>query len=1111
VTGDIKQWLEGLGLGQYARAFAENDINIRVLPHLSDDDLKELGLTLGHRRTLQIALKEQEEAKQPIAPPADEETVHAGVAHEAERRQITVVFSDLVGSTELSAKLDPEDMREVLRAYQQACSKVIDRYEGYVAKFMGDGLYAYFGYPTAHEDDAERAITAGLGIVEAVAKVGRDLAVRIGIATSNVAVGDLIGEGASEEANVVGEAPNLAARLQGVAEPNSVVIGEATHTLAGGMFETQDLGVQDLKGFSNSMRAWAVLHARATESRFQATRGEHLTELVGREEELEMLRRRWQQAKEGEGQVVLVSGEPGIGKSRLVHAFRASISDEPTHIRLLQCSQHHNNSAMFPFLEPALSAIGITTGAANETKLDKLDAWIRAADQDPNELAPIFGSFLNIDTTVRYPPIDLPPQLQKTKLFDAFSQRLLRVSKNQGLVFVVEDAHWIDPSTVELLSMHIEQAQEQPNVMIIVTYRPEFDAPWVGQPHATLLALNRLSRRECATLVTNVNGAKSLRPELIDQISERTDGIPLFVEELTKVVLETSGKDSNVTTLNVPATLHDSLVARLDALGTTRELAQVAACIGRSFSSWLLAAVQEIPEGDLDDALGPLIESGLVYPDRQRDGSGYTFKHVMVQQAAYAGLLRTTRRKIHDRIAATLIEQYDHNQNADLIGIAQHLLAANDIGRALLWFLRAAEHAKNVGSIRESLEIINRAFDLLEKFDGTKEERNRAELELLVAKLPVITAMEGYASEEINQISSRALELAIALGDRTRESTILYQIATVHEVRGEFSQTQATLARRNQIIEEPSHPAPVVENGELMACSTFYEGRFDTSIEHAKQALEYADPEKPSVLGTTLAEEPTIACLFWMAKALLLQGWIDQSRVRHQAAFDCASRSPHWYAQSQAEIDAALLCAFQRDFGAALNYAELAIESSAQVGLAYREAVARLIVEWAHAVGEGVPPNTEQMNKSLSVFRNVGAMIGYPFYLSLVAEAQATVANFEHSEKLIQEALEISGRSRGFFYESELYRLKGELKLHNSGEKEISHVEKLFHKAIDVAHAQGARLLGLRSANTVARLWIDGRQRNEARDLLAPAYNWFTEGFDAADLKEAKALLDELR
>lgn len=1105
MADSIAQWLDGLGLGQYAQAFAENDIEFANLSRLTEDDLKELGMSIGHRRSFQAAVENLSTAESPAvggAPTAAATEQRTG----AQRRQLTVLFCDLVGSTERATSLDPEEMRDLLLTYQQACSTVIARYDGFVAKFMGDGVYAYFGYPTAHEDDAERAIASALDIVKSVTALEKDLAVRIGVATGHVAVGDLIGEGASEEANVVGEAPNLAARLQAIATPNGVVIAEATQRLAGGMFECEDLGRHGLKGFADPVRAWRVAGARATESRFQATRSNRLTALIGRDEELRCLRQRWQQAKDGEGQVVLISGEPGIGKSRLVHSFRDSIAGEKTHVRLLQCSPLHSSSALYPFLEPVLSATGITTEMSNEVKLDRLEAWIAAGGQDPVTLAPVFGPFLNIDTLTRYAPLDAPPHIQKERLYEAFSRRLRRMAETQGLVFVIEDAHWVDPSTLELLSMQIDEAEGLANVMIVVTYRPEFDAPWVGRSHTTLIALKRLSRLQCETLVADISADADLKPELVDRISQRTDGVPLFVEELTRAVLESTEKNHPGASVDVPATLQDSLAARLDRLGPARALAELAACIGRSFSSATLAAVCEVTVAGLDDRLAPLLESGLVYPERQRDGAGYAFKHALVQQVAYGGLLKSPRQAYHSRIASVLIAEFDRDQNADLLGIAHHLQAAGDTANALVWFLRAADQAREAGSVRESLSILESASELLNDIEG--KERDRAELELLVAQLPATIAIEGYSSQTINRISARALELATRLGDREQESAILYQIATMHEVRGEFSETQATLARRDLLLNGQVQPEPVIETGELMACSTFYEGRFDTSIEHARQALKFSDPEQPSVLGNTLAEEPTIACLFWIAKSLLLKGQVDEARKRHQEAFDCARRSPHWYAQSQAEIDAALLCVFQHDFIAARGFAERAAEASAQVGLAYREAVARLIIEWSGAVGDDEKPDVGQMTKSLAVFRDVGAMIGYSFYLALVAESYMPLGDPERSAVLINEALELSARSRGFFFESELYRLKGALLLQGGGQKAAGDAEALFHTALNIADSQGAQLFKLRSANAMASLWLEQGEQKKARDQLLPIYGCFTEGFDTADLTEARALLE---
>ena len=457
MANEIAQWLEGLGLGQYAQTFADNDVDFEVLPDLTDDELRELGLSLGHRKKLLRAVESRNE--QSVAPDTTTtRPTHETPSREAERRQLTVLFCDLVGSTALSSRLDPEDMRDVLGAYQNACAGVIARYDGFVAKFMGDGVYAYFGYPRAHEDDAERAINAGLGIVEAVGALDHDLQVRIGVATGTVAVGDIVGEGASEEANVVGEAPNLAARLQEIAAPDTVVIGEATRALVGELFETEDLGARDLKGFAVPVSAWAVLRAHQSKTRFEATRGANLSRMVGREEEMVALMRRWERSKSGEGQVVLISGEPGIGKSRLVHEFRNRITDETSFVRTFQCSPQHSASALFPFIEIANQAIGLLPDDSAETKLDKLEAWICSANQSPEELAPVYGPAYGIDTTARYPPLDVSPERNKQLLMEALTDRLTKASEfHSGCLLTYEDAHWIDATSLDYLDLQVGQ------------------------------------------------------------------------------------------------------------------------------------------------------------------------------------------------------------------------------------------------------------------------------------------------------------------------------------------------------------------------------------------------------------------------------------------------------------------------------------------------------------------------------------------------------------------------------------------------------------------------------------------------------------------------------
>ena len=622
---------------------------------------------------------------------------------EAERRQLTVMFCDLVGSTALSSQLDPEDMREVLRGYQETCSGVVARYDGYVAKFMGDGVYAYFGYPRAHEDDAERAINSGLGIVEAVGNLEHDLQVRIGVATGTVAVGDIVGEGASEEANVVGEAPNLAARLQEIAAPNTVVIGEATHTLAGGLFETIDLGRRDFKGFADPVGAWSVIRLRRTESRFEATHGEYLTELVGRDEELEILLRRWERAKQGVGQVVLISGEPGIGKSRLIHALRESVVRDSPYFRILQFSPHYSNSAMHAFVEQFERIMELTPEDSNAEKLDKLTSWLRLADQSPEEFAPLFGPLLGIDTADRYPAPSVSPQRQRTLLLEAVADRLNTVSATRPVLFVAEDAHWIDPTSLELLSLHAEKSRDVA-VMFVFTYRPEFEAPWVGQAHTTLLVLNRLDRSLCAVLAAKVSGGADLPADVIERITERTDGVPLFVEELTKAVVEAGRHPGRAGARDaIPATLQDALEARLEGLDDARELAQIGAVIGRSFEYGLLADVSDGTEDALRGALDRLVRSELVSCRGAPPDATYSFKHALIQDAAYNSLLRGRRQQLHGRIADCLAQQETETSGVPPELLAHHFTEAGRVGPSIAHWLSAGRTSMERSADREAI------------------------------------------------------------------------------------------------------------------------------------------------------------------------------------------------------------------------------------------------------------------------------------------------------------------------------------------------------------------------------------------------------------------------
>jgi class 3 adenylate cyclase len=678
---DIGRWLRGLGLEQYEPAFRENEIDSEVLPKLTAEDLKDIGVAIvGHRRKILSAISELFGSsaavanRQPPAEPASEAV--------AERRQLTVMFCDLVGSTALSARLDPEDMGDLIRAFQAAVSLAVLRFDGHVAKLMGDGALVYFGYPRAHEDDAERAVRAGLKLVDSVRNLRQErgvaLDVRVGIATGPVVVGEVMGEGQARERGVVGETPNLAARLQASAEPASVVVAASTRRLLGEGFELRALGHQVLKGFTDSVPSWAVMREVENLSRFEVSRSETMTPFVGREQEVALLIERWRDATEGEGQVVLLSGEAGIGKSRIVAALRERIASERHVTTRYQCSPHHVNDAFYPISRQIWHAAGLEPVEPATARLDKLEAMITRSGLDSGEIAPYFASLLSIPADGRYPPIEMAPSELKERTITALIALFVGLTQGAPVLAVLEDVHWIDPTSLDVFTRLVERLQDL-RALLVVTFRTEFTAPWLGRAHVTAHGLNRFGRRQAVAMIDRVAGGKALPAEVLEEIVSKTDGVPLFVEELTKTVLESGllreEKGSYVlaaalTPLAIPTTLQDSLMARLDRLETVREIAQIGAAIGREFSYRLLEAVSPITGPALDDALRQLMASELVYGRGAPPEASYVFKHALVQDTAHASLLRSRRQRIHVDIARALTDRF-----ADQVELAPAIIA----------------------------------------------------------------------------------------------------------------------------------------------------------------------------------------------------------------------------------------------------------------------------------------------------------------------------------------------------------------------------------------------------------------------------------------------------
>ena len=830
---DVACWLAEQGLGHHAEAFAENGIAGDVLRDLTDADLKELGLNLGDRKRLVKAI-----AALDVWPQVGtaETTAARTAPRDAERRQLTVLFCDLVGSTEVATRLDPEDMGAVMSAYHRATAAVIERFNGHVARYLGDGVLAYFGWPKAHEDDAERAVRAGLGLVDAVARLEPHeevrLQTRVGVATGQVVVGDLVGEGAARDEAVVGETPNLAARLQTLAAPESVVISQATRRLVRGLFELNDLGPQRLKGFAEPLTAWRVEGEACAEGRFEARQTAGLTPLVGREEEIALLLRRWERARDGEGQVVLLSGEPGIGKSRIVREVREHLAAEP-HLQLThQCSPYHQASPLRPVVEHLERASGFARDDPPEARLDKLEALLARGTDRIDEAVPLIAALLGIPTGARYPALELTPERQKQRTLEALLDRIERSATEQPVLVVHEDVHWIDPTTQELLSLAIERVPRR-RILLLITFRPEFVPPWSGRPHVSSLAVTRLGERDGALMVDRVAGEKSLPPEVLALIVRKTDGVPLFVEELTKAVLESgvladAGDHYELSgplpPLAIPATLHNSLLARLDHSAAAKEVAQTGAAIGREFPHALLAAVTDRPEYQLREALAHLVSSELVFRRGTAPEATYSFKHALVQDAAYGTLLKSRRQHLHARIAQVLEQQFPEVAESQPALLAHHCTEAGLSSNAVNYRRRAARLAVAKSAHLEAIAEATRGLETLAGLpDGP--ERRRQELDLQLALGRGFLIAKGEAAPETGSAYSRAVELCAQVDETEQMFPALYGRYFFHWACGELFLAHELAHQFLAIAQDQSEPASRATGTRIIGVTSLHLGR----------------------------------------------------------------------------------------------------------------------------------------------------------------------------------------------------------------------------------------------------------------------------------------------
>jgi class 3 adenylate cyclase len=862
---DVVVWLRSLGLGKYEALFRENDIDETVLPNLTAEDLKELGVaSLGHRRKLLDAiatLRADAGSKPPSADAATTSSTPSAFPEDrAERRQVTVMFSDLVGSTALSARMDPEDLREVISAYQKCVAETVQRFGGFVAKYMGDGVLIYFGYPQAHEDDAERAVRAGLelGANVSALKTHASLQTRVGIATGLVIVGDMIGSGSSQEQAIVGETPNLAARLQGVAEPNSTAIAESTRRLVGNLFELADLGRLDLKGLSGPVRAWAALRPSSVESRFDALHASGLTELVGRDEELDILLRCWSKARTGEGQVLLLSGEPGIGKSRLTAALLEHVSTElHTPLRYF-CSPQHTDSALYPIIRQMERAAGFAHDDTAQAKLDKLDGLLTQSSM-PIQNAALFAEMISLPNDGRYPTVELDAQQRRQKNLEALTAHVEMLSRSKPVLMIFEDVQWIDPTSLEALSRTVDRVRTI-GAFLIITHRPEFEPPWTGRPYVTALTLNRLGERHIAAMIDHVADNQPLPASIMHDIIERTDGIPLFAEEMTKAVLEAGAGEAALravaatppTSIAVPASLHASLMARLDRLGSAKEVAQIGSVIGREFSHSLLAAIAHKPEPDLLSALDRLIAAGLIFQQGPPPHATYLFKHALVQDAAYGTLLREPRRALHCRVADTLESQFkDIAENQPEL-LARHCTAAGLIHKSASFWATAGQRSLARSALVEAVEQLTRALEQIASLPATPALR-REQIKLQLAIITPLMYVKGDVAPAVER-ARVLIEQAERLGEAPEDPLLLFSVLhgswTASHV--DFNGTKMRDIARQflMLAEKQGSVAPRMLAHRLMGMSLVQTGEIAQGRTHFDRAIALYDPAEHRSLGT---------------------------------------------------------------------------------------------------------------------------------------------------------------------------------------------------------------------------------------------------------------------
>jgi class 3 adenylate cyclase/predicted ATPase len=1062
----------------------------------------------------------REDQRTPVeAPPA------APRSPEAERRQLTVMFCDLVESTKLSSQLDPEDWRDVVRAYQATCTEVIQRYDGHIAQLLGDGLLVYFGYPQAHEDDAQRAVRTGLEILDAMEALnnriehdkGIRLAVRLGLHTGLVVVGEMGGAGRQEQL-ALGQVPNVCSRIEGLAAPNTIAVSEATYRLIQGYFECQGLGAQTLRGVAEPVTVYQVVGESGATSRLDVAQPRGLTPLVGRESEVTLLLERWAQAKSGQGQVVLLSGDAGIGKSRLVQRLKEHVANEP-HVRW-ECRSvpYFENTALFPVTDLFHKLFQFHAEDTPEEKVEKLKQALGQFRLPIEESVQLFAPLLSLPIPEdRYPPLNLSPQRQRQKTLESIVAIMLELAEHQLVLFILEDLHWTDPTTLEWLNLLIDQTPTA-STLVLLTCRPTFQPSWSHRSYLTEVTVNRLSQNYTERMTEQVIGGKRLPAEVLQQIIEKTDGVPLFVEEVTKAILE-SGQLKEVdghyeltgsfSTFAIPATLQDSLMARLDRLVTAKGVAQMGATMGRQFAYDLLQAVSQLNERTLHEELHRLVEAELLYQRGLPPQATYVFKHALIQEAAYQSLLKSTRQHYHQRIAQVLEAQFSETVEAQPELLAHHYTEATLPAQAIPYWYTAGQQASERSAHREAIAHLRQGLALLQTLPETPQRLQR-EVNMHIALGASLIATKGYAAPEVAQTYTYARQLCEHLDDPRQMFTVLRGLWNYYQGRAEYHMARALGEQLLALAQQQAQDSAMfLAAHRTLGATLYYLAAVASAHTHFAQGIALYDLQQHRASTFLYGEDAGVVCRTLDASTLWLLGYPDQGRTQSQQAVTLAQQIAHPFSLGFALSNTAIFYHLRREGRATQEYTAAVLSISPEQLSPQGQAAGALLHGWVLVQQGQAQEGIAQLTQGLTAWRASGAEIGRPYWLMRIAEAHGMLGEPAVGLTVLTEALALVDTTGERLFESELYRRKGELLLQQSVSNQTE-AESCFHHAMDIARNQQAKSFELRAATSLARLWQQQGKRQEAYDLLAPVYHWFTEGFDTADLKDAKALLEEL-